>query len=200
MDEEAVEPFVDLEDSRARINHIQCKGATLSPEDIEEAAIYEDKDGDWGVGMVLSDPGAHNQEGSGGGHSEPPVIAFEGGSSITPREASAGAQEEASPHYQNMNDGEIITTRQSEEGRETHRPGMATATGQSEVSGETPRPETVADSRSEMEEDWEESEVPSRDETLGPSELDLPQTGQVTTRKHKLSKDREPTKFIPRLT
>ena len=46
MDEEAVEPFVDPEDSRARINPIQCKDATLSPEDIEEAAIYEDKDGD----------------------------------------------------------------------------------------------------------------------------------------------------------
>ena len=85
-------------------------------------------------------------------------------------------------------------TRQSEEGHETHRPGMATATGQSEVSGETPRPETVADSRSEM----EESEVPSRDKTPGPSEPDHSQKGQVTARKHKLSKDREPTKSIPR--
>ena len=35
---------------------------------------------------------------------------------MTPREASEGAQEEVSPHYQNTDDGEIITTRQSEEG------------------------------------------------------------------------------------
>ena len=89
VEEEAVEPFVDPEDSRARINHIQCKGAALSQEDIEEATIYEDKDSNWGVGMTPSDPGTHNQEGSGGGHSEPPGIAFEGGSSITPREALA---------------------------------------------------------------------------------------------------------------
>ena len=150
--------------------------------------------------MALSDPGAHNQEGSGGGHSEPPGIAFEGGSSITQREASAGAQEEASPHYQNTNDGGTIATRQSEGGHETHRTGTATTTGQAEASVETSRPETVANSRSEMEEDWEESEAPSRDETPEPSEPDLPQTEQVMTRKHKLFKDREPTKFIPWFT
>ena len=43
VDEEAVEPFMDPEDSRARINHIQCKDATLSPEDIEKAAKYKDR-------------------------------------------------------------------------------------------------------------------------------------------------------------
>ena len=56
VDEEAVQPFMDPEDSKARISHIQCKEAALSPEDIEEAAIYEDKDGDWGVRMVPSSP------------------------------------------------------------------------------------------------------------------------------------------------
>ena len=34
MDEEAIEPLLDLEDSRARINHIQCKDATLCPKKI----------------------------------------------------------------------------------------------------------------------------------------------------------------------
>ena len=57
----------------------------------------------------------------------------------------------------------------------------------------------AADSRSAMEEDEEETEAPSRDRTPGPTDVNLPQTGQGTARKHKLSKDREPTKFIPRL-
>ena len=62
MDKEAVKPFMDPEDSRARINHIQCKDATLSLEDKEEAAIYKDKDGDWGVGMVPPGPRPLHQE------------------------------------------------------------------------------------------------------------------------------------------
>ena len=99
-----------------------------------------------------------------------------------------------------MDDGGTIATRQSEGSPETHKIRTDTTTGQAEASGETSRPEMVVDSRSEMEEDWEESEAPSRDETPEPSEPDLPQTEQVMTRKRKLSKDREPTKFIPRFT
>ena len=71
-DEEAVEPCVDPEDSRARINHIQCKSDVLSPEDIEETAIYEDKDGNWGIGMTPEDPPPSQQKVSGGGHLGPP--------------------------------------------------------------------------------------------------------------------------------
>ena len=42
-DEDAIEPIVDPQESRARINHILCKSDILSPGDLEEEAIYEDK-------------------------------------------------------------------------------------------------------------------------------------------------------------
>ena len=57
LDEEAIEPFMDPEDSKARINHIQCKDAVPYSEDTEEAAVYEEKDGDWGGGIPPLDPG-----------------------------------------------------------------------------------------------------------------------------------------------
>merc|ERR1712082_101438 len=53
LDEDAVEPIVDPQESRARINHILCKDDLLNPKDLEEEAIYEEKDGDWGTGMPL---------------------------------------------------------------------------------------------------------------------------------------------------
>ena len=52
LDEDAVEPTVDPEESRERINHIQCKDDDFSPENLEEEAIYEEKEGDWGTGSV----------------------------------------------------------------------------------------------------------------------------------------------------
>ena len=55
-DEEAIEPVVDPQESRARIDHILCKSDILSPEDLEEDAIYEEKDGDWGTGMPPTNP------------------------------------------------------------------------------------------------------------------------------------------------
>ena len=79
MDEEAVEPCIDPEDSRARINHIQCKSDVLSPEDIEETAIYEDKDGYWRIGMTPVDPTPSQQEDSGGGYLGPLMIALGSG-------------------------------------------------------------------------------------------------------------------------
>ena len=45
-DEDTIEPIVDPQESRARIDHILCKDDILSPEDLEEEAIYEEKDGD----------------------------------------------------------------------------------------------------------------------------------------------------------
>ena len=73
-DQEAVKPFMDPKDSRARINHIQCKSNVVSLEDIEEAVIYEDKDGDWGIGMLPADPRPHQQNDVGGGYLGPPTI------------------------------------------------------------------------------------------------------------------------------
>ena len=41
-----MEPTVDPEESRERINHILCKDDNFSPENLEEEAIYEEKEGD----------------------------------------------------------------------------------------------------------------------------------------------------------
>ena len=113
--EEAIEPFVDPEDSRARINHIQCKDATPCSEDIEEAAVYEEKDGDWGVGRPPPDPGAYEPDGSREGHSESFAITFEGEGTLTTREAPEEEQEEVRPYHHNPEDRETAATRQSEE-------------------------------------------------------------------------------------
>ena len=67
-DKEAVQPFVDPKDSRARINHIQCKSDVLSPEDVKEVVIYKDKDGDWGIGMSPADLRPCQQDDVGGGY------------------------------------------------------------------------------------------------------------------------------------
>ena len=45
-DEDAIEPIVDPQESRARIDHILCKNNLLSPKDLEEEAIYEEREGD----------------------------------------------------------------------------------------------------------------------------------------------------------
>ena len=46
LDEDTVEPMVDPQESRDRINHILWKDDILSPEDLEEETIYEEKEGD----------------------------------------------------------------------------------------------------------------------------------------------------------
>ena len=45
FDEEATEPFMDPDDSKARIDHIQCADVMPCLEDTEEAAMHEEKDG-----------------------------------------------------------------------------------------------------------------------------------------------------------
>ena len=54
-DKDAVEPTVDPHDSRARIEHILCKDDLLNPNNIEDEAIYEEREGDWGTGMPQED-------------------------------------------------------------------------------------------------------------------------------------------------
>ena len=102
MDEEAIEPVVDHKESKTRINHIQCKSNVLSPEDIEEDAIYKDKDRDWGMGMPPANPGPPWQDEVGGGHLGPPTIAFGGRGLIASREESEEAQEDGRSPYQEM--------------------------------------------------------------------------------------------------
>ena len=51
VDEKAVEPYVDPEDSRARLGYIQCMDTTPCPVDPGEVMIYDEKDGDWGGGL-----------------------------------------------------------------------------------------------------------------------------------------------------
>ena len=46
LDEEAVEPFVDPEDSQARVDHIQCVDVVPYLEGTEEVVVHEEKDGD----------------------------------------------------------------------------------------------------------------------------------------------------------
>ena len=92
---------------------------------------------------------------------------------------------------------ERSATEQSEEDGEVQRSETVTTDGQPEGGLEKSRPETAANSCSTTEEAAEEMEIPSREEAAGTTEPNLPQTGQGTARKRKLSKDREPTKLIP---
>ena len=52
-DEDATEPTVHPRESRERIDYILCKDEVLRPEDLEDEAIYEEKEGDWGTGSPL---------------------------------------------------------------------------------------------------------------------------------------------------
>ena len=122
MDKEEVEPFVDPKDSRARINHIQCKSDILSPEDIEEAAIYKDKDGDWGIGMPPVDLRPSQQDEVEGGHLGPPTIVLGGRSPITSREESEEAQEDGRSPYQEMEGGDRSVAQQTEQEEVVQRP------------------------------------------------------------------------------
>ena len=49
-DEDATEPMVDPRESRERIEYILCKDEVLRPEDLDDIAIYKEKEGDWGTG------------------------------------------------------------------------------------------------------------------------------------------------------
>ena len=88
------EPFMDPEDSKARINHIQCKDTTPCSEDTEEAAVYEEKDDDWGGGIPLPDPGVYGPGTSGEGHPGPPTVESGRGSTPTTREVPKGERED----------------------------------------------------------------------------------------------------------
>ena len=57
LDEEAVEPLVEPVDSQARIKYIQCLEIILCSAQTEEVTVHEEKDGDWGGGILPPAPG-----------------------------------------------------------------------------------------------------------------------------------------------
>ena len=93
MDEVAIEPVVDPQESRARIDHILCKSDILSPEDLEEDAIYKEKDGDWGTGMPPANPRPLMQGEDEEGQTGPLTITWGSGGPIAPREEPEEATE-----------------------------------------------------------------------------------------------------------
>ena len=94
LDKEVIEPFVDLEDSQARIGHIQCIDVVPCLEGTEEVAVHEEKDGDWGVGIPLPDPGVYGPGTSGERHPGLPTVTFGRGSTQTTGEAPEGKLED----------------------------------------------------------------------------------------------------------
>ena len=46
LDEEAVKPFVDPDDSQARVGYIQCVDVVPCFAGTEEVVVHEEKDGD----------------------------------------------------------------------------------------------------------------------------------------------------------
>ena len=57
-DHYAVEPTVDPHASKARFDHILCKDDLIN---LEEEAIYEEREGDWGTGVPQEDLRPHIQ-------------------------------------------------------------------------------------------------------------------------------------------
>ena len=146
--------------------------------------------------MPPANPRPPRQDEDGEGHIGPSMIALGGGGPIASREEPEEAQEDGRSPYQEMEGGDRSAVKQPEEDGEVQRSETVLTDGHPEEELETSRPETAADSCSTTEEAAEEMEIPSREETVGTSKPNLPQTGQGTARKHKLSKDREPTKLI----
>ena len=60
-DKDAIKPTVDPQESRARIDHILCKDDLINPDDLEEAAICKEKEGDCRTGMPQEDLRPHIQ-------------------------------------------------------------------------------------------------------------------------------------------
>ena len=90
LDEEVIEPFVDLEDSQAQIGHIQCIDVIPCSEGTEEVALHEEKDGDWGGRIPPPDPGVCGPDTSRERHPRLPTVTFGRGSTQTTGEAPEG--------------------------------------------------------------------------------------------------------------
>ena len=51
------EPFVDPENGQAQVDYIQCVDVVPCSTGTEEVTVHEEKDGDWGGGVLPLDPG-----------------------------------------------------------------------------------------------------------------------------------------------
>ena len=74
LDEEAIKPFMDPDNIQARIDHIQCVDIVPCSKGKEEVAVHEEKDGNWGGGITLPDPGVY---GPGTSEERPPGCPLE---------------------------------------------------------------------------------------------------------------------------
>ena len=93
-DEEAIKPFMDPDNIQARIDHIQCVDIVPCSKGKEEVAVHEEKDGNWGGGITLPDPGVY---GPGTSEERPPGMptgTFGRGSTQTTGEAPEGKLED----------------------------------------------------------------------------------------------------------
>ena len=102
--------------------------------------------------------------------------------------------------YHGMEGGNSRTAEQQEEDGEMQRSDTALSEEHQEEELGTPRTGTIENSRPSPEEVSEDMETSARGEAAGATEPNLPQTGQDSARKRKLSKDREPTKVMPQLS
>ena len=103
-DEDTIEPIVDPQESRARINQILCKSDILSPEDLEEDAIYKEKDGDWGTGIPPANPRILMQGEDNEGQTGPLTITWGSGGPTAPREEPGETAESRRSPYLDTED------------------------------------------------------------------------------------------------
>ena len=89
-DEDAVEPTVDPHDSRARIKHILCKDNLLNPDNREDKAIYQEREGDWGTGVPQEDPRPPTQSKGTEGQTGPHNGIWGSGGPVVLREVTQG--------------------------------------------------------------------------------------------------------------
>ena len=64
LDEEAVKPLVEPEDSQARVKYIQCVEVVPCSVGLEEVAVHVEKNGDWGGGILPPISGVRRPAGS----------------------------------------------------------------------------------------------------------------------------------------
>ena len=123
LDEEAVEPYMDPEDSRARLGYIQCMDVALCPADLGEVTIHKEKDGDWGGKLPTPNPGMDRPTISEEGHSNTPPAPFNSGSTASARETLEEGQDETAPRSPDPETTETAKTGPREDNRETLVPG-----------------------------------------------------------------------------
>ena len=95
----------------------------LSPEDLEEEAIYEENEGDWETGMPLGDPRPPIQdedaEGQTGAHT---AIWGGGGPTVPGEEPEEASEARRSLRLETKNEGGTHQNTKGDAGKEHHKP------------------------------------------------------------------------------